>query len=431
MRNFQLIIISIFFSGSLIFSQEIIPSIKSKYIIEIKKLAEEPKIKAAFKKIDKLEKNTQENLIFLTEIPAPPFNEDKRAEAFAKLLKNAGADRVFIDKVGNVIAELKGSDEKTVLIEGHLDTVFPIGTDVRVKMRGDTLFAPGVGDDTRGLALIITLLQAISDAKIRTNATIYFAGTVGEEGLGDLRGVKYLFNSEDINIDSYIAVDGGGLNRVVTSAVGSHRYRVTFKGPGGHSWGAFGLVNPHHALGRAIEYFTNIADQYSRTKGPKVSYNVGRIGGGTSVNSIPFESWMEVDMRSSNPKRLQKMDNLFQDAMQRALSDQNDLGRTSDKMIVDIKMVGNRPAGKVDQNDPLVQRTMASISYLGGMPKIGSGSTNSNIPFSRNIPAVTIGRGGSGKHGHSLNEWWLNEDGNLAIKNALLILVSQAGGLKD
>jgi len=431
MRNFQLIIISIFFSGSLIFSQEIIPSIKSKYIIEIKKLAEEPKIKAAFKKIDKLEKNTQENLIFLTEIPAPPFNEYKRAEAFAKLLKNAGADRVFIDKVGNVIAELKGSDEKTVLIEGHLDTVFPIGTDVKVKMRGDTLFAPGVGDDTRGLALIITLLQAISDAKIRTNATIYFAGTVGEEGLGDLRGVKYLFNSEDINIDSYIAVDGGGLNRVVTSAVGSHRYRVTFKGPGGHSWGAFGLVNPHHALGRAIEYFTNIADQYSRTKGPKVSYNVGRIGGGTSVNSIPFESWMEVDMRSSNPKRLQKMDNLFQDAMQRTLSNQNDLGRTSDKMKVDIKMVGNRPAGKVDQNDPLVQRTMASISYLGGMPKIGSGSTNSNIPFSRNIPAVTIGRGGSGKHGHSLNEWWLNEDGNLAIKNALLILVSQAGGLKD
>ena len=430
MRNFQLIIISIFFSGSLIFSQEIIPSIKSKYIIEIKKLAEEPKIKAAFKKIDKLEKNTQENLIFLTEIPAPPFNEDKRAEAFAKLLKNAGADRVFIDKVGNVIAELKGSDEKTVLIEGHLDTVFPIGTDVRVKMRGDTLFAPGVGDDTRGLALIITLLQAINDAKIRTNATIYFAVTVGEEGLGDLRGVKYLFNSEDINIDSYIAVDGGGLNRVVTSAVGSHRYRVTFKGPGGHSWGAFGLVNPHHALGRAIEYFTNIADQYSRTKGPKVSYNVGRIGGGTSVNSIPFESWMEVDMRSSNPKRLQKMVNLL-DAMQRALSDQNDLGRTSDKMIVDIKMVGNRPAGKVDQNDPLVQRTMASISYLGGMPKLGSGSTNSNIPFSRNIPAVTIGRGGSGKHGHSLNEWWLNEDGNLAIKNALLILVSQAGGLKD
>jgi acetylornithine deacetylase/succinyl-diaminopimelate desuccinylase-like protein len=298
-------------------------------------------------------------------------------------------------------------------------------------MRNDTLFAPGVGDDTRGLALIITLLQAINDADIRTQSTIYFAGTVGEEGLGDLRGVKHLFSAGDIQIDSYIAVDGGGLNRVATSAVGSHRYRVTFKGPGGHSWGAFGLVNPHHALGRAIEYFTNVADPYSRTKGPKVSYNVGRIGGGTSVNSIPFESWMEVDMRSVNPERLQKMDDLFQNAMKNALKDQNDLGRTNDKMIVDIKMVGNRPAGEIDPSQPLVQRTRASISYLGGQPELGSGSTNSNIPFSKNIPAVTIGRGGTGKHGHSLNEWWINENGSLAIKNALLILLSQAGGIKN
>ena len=433
MKNSQLILISffLFFAVSLVFAQDITPSIKSKYNKEIKRLAKSSKIKAAFKKIDELEKITQANLIYLTEIPAPPFNEQKRAEAFSQLLKKAGADRVFIDEVGNVIAELKGSGKKTVLIESHLDTVFPIGTDVSVQMRGDTLFAPGIGDDTRGLALIVTLLQVITDTKIRTNATIYFAGTVGEEGLGDLRGVKNLFNSGDISIDSYIAVDGGGLDRVATSAVGSHRYRVTFKGPGGHSWGAFGLVNPHHALGRSIEYFTNGADLFSLTKGPKVSYNVGRIGGGTSVNSIPFESWMEVDMRSANPKRLKEMDVIFQNAMQEALKDQNDLGRTTKKMTIDIKMVGNRPAGKVDPNHPLVQRTMASISYLGGTPKLGSGSTNSNIPFSKNIPAVTIGRGGSGKYGHSLNEWWLNEDGALAIKNALLILISQAGGIKD
>jgi len=427
----KLILIFILLIFSISFSQKLTYPIESKYKSEIKKLALSQKVKVALKRIDELEDVTHQNLVYLTEIPAPPFNEQKRAQAFYELLNNAGADRVFIDEVGNVIAELKGSGKNTVLIEGHLDTVFPFGTDVSVKMRNDTLFAPGVGDDTRGLALIITLLQAINDADIRTESTIYFAGTVGEEGLGDLRGVKHLFSADDIQIDSYIAVDGGGLNRVATSAVGSHRYRVTFRGPGGHSWGAFGLVNPHHALGRAIEYFTNVADPYSITKGPKVSYNVGRIGGGTSVNSIPFESWMEVDMRSVNPERLQKMDELFQNAMQNALKDQNDLGRTNDKMIVDIKMVGNRPAGKVDPSHPLVQRTMASISYLGGQPELGSGSTNSNIPFSKNIPAVTIGRGGSGKHGHSLNEWWINENGSLAIKNALLILLSQAGGIKN
>lgn len=407
-------------------AQTDLPLIDKKYTNEIEKLAKHPKIKNAFDRIDALEESTLNNLIYLTEIPAPPFKEEKRATAFADLLEKAGADRVFIDDVGNVIAERKGHGKSTVLIEGHLDTVFPEETDVTVKMKGDTLFAPGIGDDTRGLSLIVTLLNAINHANIKTDATIYFAGTVGEEGLGDLRGVKHLFNSGDLKIDTYIAVDGGGLNRIVTRAVGSHRYRVTFEGPGGHSWGAFGLVNPHHALGRAIKYFTDAADPYSRTIGPKVSYNVGRIGGGTSINSIAFESWMEVDMRSTNPKRLQKMDDLFQNAMKRALSDQNVMGRTDAKMNVDIKMVGNRPAGNIDPNNSLVKRAMASVTYLGGDPKLGNGSTNSNIPFSKNVPAITIGRGGTGKHGHSLHEWWLNKNGDLAIKNALLILISQA-----
>jgi acetylornithine deacetylase/succinyl-diaminopimelate desuccinylase-like protein len=401
-----------------------------KYVKEIKKLADHPKIKKAFKRVVELESTTHNNLIYLTEIPAPPFKESVRAKAFADLLRNAGADEVIIDEEGNVVARRDGTGEKTVLIEGHLDTVFPEGTDVTVRTHGDTLFAPGIGDDTRGLSLIVTLLQAVIDADIRTDATLYFAGTVGEEGLGDLRGVKHLFNSDKISVDSYIAVDGGGLDRIVTTAVGSHRYRVTFKGPGGHSWGAFGLVNPHHALGRAIEYFSEEADPYSRSPGKKVSYNVGRIGGGTSVNSIPFESWMEVDMRSESPERLQKMDDIFQKTIQKALKDQNTLGRTDAQMTVDMHMVGDRPAGTTDEKSPLVQRAMASILYLGSTPRLGSGSTNSNIPFSKNISAITIGRGGTGRHGHSLNEWWLNKDGHLAIQNALLIIISQAGGIQ-
>ena len=418
-------IIIFILSVSFVTSQSI-ANIDDKFTKEIDKLSRKPIIVSAFQMIEDLEPFTKKNLIELTEIPAPPFQEQKRAAAFMSLLRDIGADQIFMDGGGNVLALKKGSGSKNILIEGHLDTVFPIETDVKVKTSGDTLFAPGIGDDTRGLSVILTLMKVVNDLNIKTNGNIYFCGTVGEEGLGDLSGVKYLFNSGEIDIDTYIAIDGGGLNRIVTTAVGSHRYKVTFIGPGGHSWGAFGLVNPHHALGRAIEYFTDSADRYSLTKGDKVSYNVGRIGGGTSINSIPFESWMEVDMRSENPKRLNKMDSIFQKAMKKALKDQNKLGRTKDKMILDLKMVGNRPAGKIDPSEALIQRAMASITYLGGSPRLGSGSTNSNIPFSKNVPAITIGRGGVGKHGHSLNEWWMNDKGDLAIKNALLILLSSA-----
>ena len=400
--------------------------ITKKYKDEIKQLSEQDIVKKAFDYIEELEPFTLKNNITITEIPAPPFNEEKRSNAFKAMLESVGADEVFIDGGGNVHALKKGSMDTNILIEGHIDTVFPMDTDVKVRFSGDTLFAPGIGDDSRGLSVVLTLLKVFQDLNIKTKANIYFSGIVGEEGLGDLSGVKYLFNSGSMSIDYYIAVDGGGLDRIVTTAVGSHRYKVTFKGPGGHSWGAFGLVNPHHALGRAIEYFTNDADPYSRTKGDKVSYSVGRIGGGTSINSIPFESWMEVDMRSENPKRLNKMDKIFQKAIKKALIDQNKLARTKDRMTVDIDMVGNRPAGKVDANNALVQRAMASIAYLGGNPTLGSGSTNSNIPFSKQVPAVTIGRGGEGKNAHALNEWWMNKNGDLAIKNAFLILLSTA-----
>jgi acetylornithine deacetylase/succinyl-diaminopimelate desuccinylase-like protein len=394
---------------------------------EIEQLASHERIVNAFNFIEEIDSKTTEDLIMLTEIPAPPFKEERRAQKYFEMLQEAGADSVWIDGVGNVLALRKGIERnRTVALNAHLDTVFPEETDVTVKMRGDTLYAPGVGDDTRGLMVALTVLKAMEQENIQTRADVIFVGTVGEEGLGDLRGVKHLFSDSGPGIDSWIAVDGGSIGRIVNQALGSHRYRVTFEGPGGHSWGSFGLVNPAHALGRAMHYFSLEADKFT-SDGPRTSYNVGRIEGGTSVNSIPFETWMEVDMRSVSNESLEQIDEIFQQAMLKALDKENEMRRRGPELTADIVMIGDRPSGEIDRETPLVQRAMATARYFDSNPSLTRSSTDSNIPISLGIPAVTIGRGGAGGNGHSLNEWWLNKDGHLAIQRALLLLVSEAG----
>lgn len=288
------------------------------------------------------------------------------------------------------------------------------------------MFAPGIGDDTRGLMVVLTVLRALEKNDIETESDVLFIGTVGEEGLGDLRGVKHLFSEQGPGINSWIAVDGGGLSGIVNGGLGSHRYRVIFKGPGGHSWGAFGLVNPHHALGKAIFHFSAEAEDLSRS-GETVSYNIGRIGGGTSVNAIPYESWMEVDMRSESPEQLIKMDMIFQKAVQRALQDENKAKHKGPDLEVNVEMVGNRPSGKIPAINSLVQKAIATTAYFGITPSLRTGSTDSNIPIAKGIPAVTIGRGGKGGANHSLQEWWINEEGHLAIQRTLLLLLAEAG----
>jgi acetylornithine deacetylase/succinyl-diaminopimelate desuccinylase-like protein len=407
---------------------------------EIRRLAEHDVIREAFRVIEGLEPRTMEDLVTLTEVPAPPFMEDERARLFAVWLREAGADSVYIDDVGNVVAVRRGRGvgtvrggrdpgggvaRRTVVLGGHLDTVFPEGTDVTVRQRGDTLFAPGIGDDTRGMILVLTVLRAMERAGVETEADVWFVGVVGEEGLGDLRGMKQLFRPQAPEIDAWIEIDGGGLDRVVNKGLGSYRYRVAFRGPGGHSWGAFGLANPAHALGRAVQHFQNIADTLTRS-GPRTSYNVGRIGGGTSVNSIPFEAWMEVDMRSESPASLDRIDAAFRDAMARALEEENALRREGPPIELHLDRIGERPSGEIPDDAPLVQRALASLAFMGGEPSLARSSTDSNIPISLGVPAVTIGRGGEGGGGHSPGEWWINRDGHLAIQAALLLLVSEA-----
>lgn len=405
-----------------------LPAQAPRYDAEVRRLAERPEVRQALRAIERIDPASRADLIRLTQIAAPPFKEGPRAQQFAAMLRSAGADSVWTDEVGNVLAlrRGRGGARRVVALDGHLDTVFPEGTDVTVRVRGDTLFAPGIGDDTRGLVVVLNVLRAMNEAKVETQADVLFVGTVGEEGLGDLRGVKHLFRSGGPRIDSWIAVDGGAPERIVHRGLGSHRYRVTFQGPGGHSWAAFGLANPHHALGRAIYHFVEAADPYTRL-GPRTSYNVGVLGGGTSVNAIPFEAMMEVDMRSGSPERLAGVDSLFQRAVRRALEEQNAMRRAGPPLAVDVQLVGDRPSGVLDPATPIVERAQAAARYLGLEPALEDGSTDSNIPIARGLPGITIGRGGASQGAHSPGEWWMDRNGALAVKNALLILLAEAG----
>jgi acetylornithine deacetylase/succinyl-diaminopimelate desuccinylase-like protein len=307
-----------------------------------------------------------------------------------------------------------------------MDTVFPAGTNVKVQKEGNTYTAPGIGDNTRGMVLLLSLLRTLNKYDIQTKDNILFIGTVGEEGLGDLRGVKHLFRDGGPKIDTFIGIDGGANERLIYGAVGSHRYRVTFKGPGGHSWGSFGMANPHHALGRAIANFSSKAPSVTQ-EGPKSSFSVGRIGGGTSINSIPFESWMEVDMRSGDQSRLDAVDAIFQQAMLDGLSEENATRKHGPELTVEVKQVGQRPAGLGDLDNALIRRGQAAMKYLGIEPALTVSSTDANIPISLGIPAMTLSRGGKSSKAHSPAESWEDKDSHIAIQVALLTVLAQAG----
>lgn len=392
----------------------------------IDELAANPTVKAAFATIEGMNEKNIDRLITLTEIPAPPFKEETRAAALTEMLKAAGLSNVSTDESGNVLARRAGTKgNRTIAVVAHIDTVFPEGTDVTVRREDDTYFAPGIGDNTRGLVVMLSLVDALETHGIETGADILFIGSVGEEGLGDLRGVRHLFRDGGPKIDSFIAIDGGSDDRVVTDAVGSNRYRVTFSGPGGHSYGAYGRAHPHQALAETIVGFTKAARRIT-DNGPKSTFSVGRIGGGTSINSIPFTSWMEVDMRSAEPAKLAKLDAAFQKAAQAALEKENNKRRAGNAMTVEIKNVGQRPPGRAKLDASLLANVRGALKHLGIEPRFVASSTDANIPISLGIPAVTISRGGISKNAHAPNESWENIDAHLAIQAALLALLAEA-----
>ena len=403
------------------------PEIEPRYVEEINALLADERVRESMAHILDIEPQSRRDLIELTEIPAPPFGEAERAARFAEMLREAGLTDVTIDEEGNAIGRRPGrSSDRVVAYAAHLDTVFPAETDVTVRFDDDKMFAPGIGDNTRGLVTVLGVLRAMEHAGIETEADVLFIGNVGEEGLGDLRGVKYLFRDGGPRIDTFIAVDGGESDRIVYGGVGSHRYRITFRGPGGHSWGAFGLANPHHALGRAIQIFDENAPTVTSV-GEKTSYNIGRIGGGTSINSIPFESWMEVDMRSGSQDKLDDIDAVLQAAVEQALQEENAGRLDGPALTVDVERVGTRPAATQPLTNAIVQRSMAATSAFGIEPSLRISSTDSNLPISKGVPAVTMSRGGVSEGAHSPDEWWQNVDGHVGIQIGLVTLLAEAG----
>ncbi len=343
-------------------------------------------------------------LITLTEIPAPPFKETKRGAAFLEMLREARLTDVETDAEGNVMGVRRGTGNGPMLaVLAHLDTVFPEGTDVRTRLEGTKLHAPGVGDDTGALALMLSVVRAMDAAKFQTPGDILFVGNVGEEGEGDLRGVKYLLQKGKYKdrIKSFISIDGGSQDGIVTGGLGSRRYRVTFKGPGGHSYGAFGLVNPAFAMGDAMARFSRLQVPSL----PRTTFNVGVVGGGTSVNSIPTDMFMLIDMRSESPDELKMVDEAFQRVVREAVDEENKARSTSEgKIVADVKLIGDRPSGTTATSSYLVQAAASVARVYGFTPSYEIGSTDANVPIAMGIPAITIGRGAGGRS-HSLDEW--------------------------
>jgi len=346
-------------------------------------------------------------IVELTEIQAAPFKEAAKGRVYAAKLKAAGLSDVETDPEGNVMGLRRGTGPAggpVVVLAAHLDTVFPEGTDVKVRREGTRLYAPGVGDDTRSLAVVLAYVRALDAAKIRTKSDILFVGDVGEEGPGDLRGMRYLFGKGKYKdrIKAFFSMDGLEAQRVTYGAVGSRRYRVAFHGPGGHSYGAFGIVNPMAAMGHAIDelYETKVPAK------PRTTYSASVVGGGVSVNSIPADVWLEVDMRSESAQELAKLDARFLQVLKDAADHENAARDTRlGKVSVTPKLIGERPTGATSPDAAIVKTVAAAARAQGYTPDLGASSTDSNIPISLGIPAVTIGSGGGGGRAHSLDEW--------------------------
>jgi tripeptide aminopeptidase len=388
-------------------------------------LPEDTRVRAALDWFKANEGWIEEQQIRLTEIPAPSFQEEKRAEAVKELLEAEGLT-VHGDKLGNVIGELQGTSEKEmVLVTAHLDTVFPEGTMVKVERDGDRLVAPGISDNGTGLAGLIALARAMHVNHIVPQRTILFAANVGEEGEGNLRGMRALIDAYRTKLRAVIVLDGSGTDHVTTKALASRRMEVVITGPGGHSWSDFGMPNPINALARGALRFINT----KVPNAPRTTFNLGQVEGGTSVNSIPHEAKLKVDLRSESEDEIVKLENAFREAMRAGVKDEMDNARDRTKGNLEwkISVIGSRPGGDLKADSGLLAALRTADSYLGNDSRIERSSTDANIPLSLGIEAIAIGAGGNGGGAHSLQEWYEPADRELGLKRVLLSVLGVAG----
>ena len=371
---------------------------------------------------------TTDEQVRITEIPAPPFHEGARAAYLKKLLAAIGL-RVEIDGTGNVIGEYSGSSQDVVMLTAHLDTVFPAGTNVNVKREGGRLLAPGISDNGTGLAALVVVARALHEVKIKTNNTILFVADVGEEGEGNLRGMRALVDAYKKRLKGVIALDGSATEYVTTAALASRRVEIAVTGPGGHSWSDFGVPNPIHALGRGIARF--VAARVPES--PRTSFNIAEIEGGTSVNSIPSRALMKVDLRSESESELGKLENFLRESIQSGIDEEmaaaRERGMAGSTSMLDLKVsvLGVRPAGELPENSPLLAALLAADTRLGNRSRRERSSTDANIPLSVGIPAISLGAGGRSGGAHTIEEWYDPTNRELGLQRVALTLLAVAG----
>jgi tripeptide aminopeptidase len=361
----------------------------------------------------------------ITEIPAPPFQEAQRAAAVKELLAEAGL-AAQIDKTGNVIGELRGVNEKeVVVIAAHLDTVFPPGTDVKVHRDGSRMTAPGISDNGSGVAALLAMARAVQFAHLKPQRTVLFVGDVGEEGEGNLRGMRTIVEAYRGKLKAVVVLDGSGTDHVTTKALASRRLEALITGPGGHSWSDFGMPNPINALVRGSVRFINTKVPAS----PRTTFNIGQIEGGTSVNSVPHEARLKVDIRSESEDELTRLESALRECIIAGVRDEMDSARDRSKGKLEwkVELLGSRPGGELSPDSPLLAALRAADEIVGNQSRIERSSTDANIPLSLGIEAISIGAGGNGGGAHSLQEWYDSAGRETGLKRALLTVFGVSG----
>lgn len=399
---------------------------------DVTRLASLPEIHAAMSWFRSHSRDLIDEQMELTKIPAPPFGEHDRAEWLRQRFAALGLVNVHIDEIGNVIGLRPGTDSKSknlLAVTAHIDTVFPGGTPLKVRREGDKLFGPGISDNAAGLTGLLALAESLKAADIKTQLPILFVGNVGEEGEGDVRGMRHLFGDSDWSnsIQYTLVLDGAGTDSIVTQALGSKRFQVTVNGPGGHSWSDFGIPNPIVALSRAVDDFSRITVPTD----PKTTFNIGLISGGTSVNSIPETATMKVDLRSASAEEITKLEKQLREALDRSIMETSmSPKRRRDGAPVlsyEMKLIGNRPAAELKPNSRLLAVVQAVDLQLGNSARLQRASTDANIPLSMGKEAVAIGAGGTGGGAHTLHEWFDASSREIGLKRILLSAVTLAG----
>ena len=398
---------------------------------QVARLAAAPEVRSAFNWLRAQEPQFAKWQMEMARIAAPPFGESARGAWLAERFREVGLDDVRVDDVGNVFGVHPGIGQRYVSLSAHIDTVFPANTPLNIRQEGSRIYGPGVSDNGAGVAAMLAIAAMLRVVRVRHSLPFVFIGNVGEEGEGDLRGMRHLFATPrwKDSIAYSVILDGAGTDSIVAEALGSRRFEVIVRGPGGHSWGDFGLPNPIGVLARAI-------DTFSATPVPpvpKTTFNIGVIRGGTSVNAIPESASMKVDIRSTSMQEMERLEQSLRHALHRAVEDEvlaSEMRSPAQKRPVvscEVVPIGNRPAGEIEPGARILQVVRAVDAQLNNAAQVQRASTDANVPLSLGREAVAMGGGGSGGGAHTLQEWFDCNGRELGLKRILLTMLALAG----